>query len=279
MTACVTQYKGFDPMNTHLQSYRIILRFFVCLLGGLPLAGPMSHGQTVELVGSASSTNHARIPVINDAGNVLYVNGTNYVIGNPTSPILSIIGSTNSILAPGSQDTVPYVLSSNGTVTFISTTTLFQSNLTQKLTVAQGGSQAAGLGNPLIKYALHTLPTSVTGVFDCGVALDDTIAFRAEVSSNNFFLQTIAVYAGPVANLSLVMDSFHAPPGLPGYTVDNNGYFHASRNAKGLSLFIGEVYNANKRRQWFRHLAARLGQRHPPRASGKFHWPGHALSG
>ncbi len=235
--------EGFDLMKSHLQSSWNILRFSACLPGGLQLADSVSHGQTVEVVGNASSTANARIPVINDAGNVLYVNGSSYVVGNPTTPILSTVSTVTTILAPGSGDTVPCVLSSNGTVTYVGTTALIQTNAAGKVTIAQGGSQAAGFGNPLIKYLVISPPPSVTGVFDYGVAPDDTIAFRAEVTTNNFAFGTIAVYAGNVTNLSLLMDSLHAPPGLPGYTVDNNGYFHASRNAHGLSLFIGRVYN------------------------------------
>ena len=199
-------------------------------------------GQTIELVGSASSINNTRVPVINDAGNVFYVNGNSYVIGNPTTSVLKTFASVTTLLAPGSGDTVPYVLSSNGTLTYITTTALVQSNLTQTLTVAQGNTAAAGFGNPLIKYAYDSF-SKESGVFDFGVAPDDSISFRSAISSNGFFFGYVGVYAGPAASPSLVMDSFHSPPGLPGYTVDNNGYFHASRNAHGLSLFIGRVYN------------------------------------
>jgi hypothetical protein len=226
-------------MKPEIRPSLCALPLFACVLAATRISLP---GQTIEVVGSAASLAVARIPVINDAGNVLYVNGSSYVIGSPATPVQRSFAAVSALLAPGAGDTVPYVLSSNGTVTCISPLALVQSNLALRMTVAQGGTPAAGFGNSLIKYALYS-PPSVSGVFDYGVAPDDTIAFRAEVSSNNFFNQTIGVYAGPVTNLSLVMDSFHAPPGLPGYTVNNNGYFHACRNAKGLSLFIGQVYN------------------------------------
>lgn len=217
-------------------------------IGGLLLflipfnaAVPRLEAQTIEFVGSASAAVNARVPVINDAGDVFYVNGGSFVIGNPATPIRRAFVSVAAMESPGG-DTTPYVLSTNGTVTYITSTALVQSNLTQRLTVAAGNAQAAGLGDPLIKYAYDTF-SKVHLVFDYGVAPDDTISFRAAVSSNNFFFQTIAVYAGPASNPGLVMDSFHAPPGLPGYTVDNNGYFHALRNGQGLSLFTGRVYN------------------------------------
>src|ERR1043166_2344765 len=231
-------------MKTHLLSSWRASRLSAFLFAGLPLAGSGLQGQTVEVVGYASSVANARVPVINDAGNVFYVRTNAYVIGNPTTPALKPVAAVSALLAPGSGDTVPYVLSSNGTVTYITTTALLQSNLTQKLTVAQGNGPAAGFGDPLIKYAQRSIPTSETGVFDYGVAPDDTIAFRAEVSSNNFFSGSVAVYAGSPTNFNLLLDSFHAPPGLPGYVVDNNGYFHACRNAQGLSLFVGRVYNS-----------------------------------
>ena len=199
-------------------------------------------GQTIELVGSASSINSSRIPVINDAGNVFYVNGSSYVVGNPATPVLKTLASVTALLTTSSGDTVPYLLSSNGTLTYITSSALVQSNLTQTLTVAQGNTAAAGFGNSLIKYAYDPF-SKESGVFDFAVAPDDSVSFRSVVSSNGLFLNFVGVYAGPAANPALVIDSFHSPPGLPGYAVDNNGYFHACRNAQGLSLFIGRVYN------------------------------------
>lgn len=209
----------------------------------MQLAVSLCHGQTIEFIGSTSSIFNQRVPVINDAGNVFYVYGSRYVIGNPTTPGLKTNSSVSTIAAPGPADPVPYVLSSNNTVTYITTTAFVQSNLSQNIVIAQGNAQAAGFGDPFIKYAQRTSPTSETGVFDYGIAPDDSISFRAEVSSNNFFGGYVAVYAGSPTSPTLLMDSFHAPPGLPGYTVDNNGYFHALRNRNGLSLFIGRVYN------------------------------------
>lgn len=41
--------------------------------------------QTVEVVGSAGVLINARVPVINDAGNIFYVNGSTEVLGTPTN--------------------------------------------------------------------------------------------------------------------------------------------------------------------------------------------------
>ena len=64
------------------------------LLVAASLAGLPAAAQTIEYVGSASSALNARIPVINDAGNVLYVNAGAFVIGNPANP------KSNTLTAP-----------------------------------------------------------------------------------------------------------------------------------------------------------------------------------
>jgi hypothetical protein len=84
----------------------------------------------------------------------------------------------------------------------------------------------------------------VSGVFDYGVSEDGALAFRAAVSSNNFFNSYLAVYAGSPSSFNLLMDSFHAVPGLPSeYVLDNQGYFHALRNKSGLSLLFGHAHS------------------------------------
>ena len=201
-----------------------------------------SSAQTVEVVGNASATANARVPVINDAGNVFYVNGGTEVIGNPATPILKSFLPVTSFLAPGGGGAVPYVLSSNGNVTYLTPTTLTQSNGSQNAAIAVGNAQASGLSSTY-KYAYDSF-SKVSGVFDYGVSEDGNISFRAEVSSNNFFNSFLAVYVGPPSSFNLLMDSFHAVPGLPSeYVLDNQGYFHALRNKNGLSLLIGHAHS------------------------------------
>ena len=76
-----------------LPTYSYWLGTVFCVLSCL-FWGTRFSSQTIEVVGSARAAINARVPVINDAGNVLYVNGNAEVMGNPTTPILKPLPAT-----------------------------------------------------------------------------------------------------------------------------------------------------------------------------------------
>jgi len=203
------------------------------------LALSVSHAQTVEVVGGASSLVNARTPVINDAGDVFYVNNASFVVGNPTTPILASYGSISGFLKPAFGDETPYVFQTDGTITYVGSSSLIQTNSSQKLVVAQSGATAFGLATDK-KYS-----TQNSGVYDFAASPDKSVTFRSTIINNGSFGLDIAVYAGTAGNLTLVMDSFHDAPGIPGYQVWNNGNFHTVRNTNGVSVFTGIAKSAS----------------------------------
>src|SRR4029079_4553926 len=123
----------------------------------------------------------------NDAGNVLYVNAGAFVIGNPANPKSKTIAAIGHVLTPSAGEPFLYVLQNNGRVPYIGTTSFLQTNDARRLTIAQGGGQAVGFSSTF------TYKNPPTQVYDYGVATDDSVAFRAEIGSNNMFFSTFAV--------------------------------------------------------------------------------------